>query len=272
MYDSDQNQGQRDSNGWGGRGHDHDRPAQNFRDGGQQRSYGNNNGGGGFQRGGGYQGGGGGGGFKGGGGGGFKGGFQRKEEPPSDKLYMPYAALGNENPPAHIIDLINKFAKELEDAGYTMRTGGMKGTEDLFEKAVSVLKEIHLPWRDFDQKESKFTYTPDNAKLIAARFQPGWDGLKPFIQTFLAKNVRVLMGKDLKSPVLFLITWSEDGAESAREKSAKTGNAGHGIAVASELRIPIFNLGRPESVQRLRAYLDQNKARAASQDNRSDDY
>jgi len=275
-----QQEGQGNSDGWGARGHDHGGSGN----GGYQQNrggggYGGGQGGGGYQpRQGGYQGGGGGGGqggfqrgnFQKGGGGGFnKGGFQRKEDPPSDELYMTYVGTGNDNPPPHVIDQINQIAKDLETRGYTLRTGGMKGCEDVFEKAVAARVEVHLPWRNFDNKDSKFTWTPENAKLIAARFQPGYEGLKPVIQTFLAKNVRMIMGDKLKSPALFMVTWSEDGAETAREKTIKTGNAGHAILVAAELKIPVFNLGKQGAMERLFAYLDQNKPREQVQQQQS---
>lgn len=202
---------------------------------------------------------GGGGGYNKGGGGGGNSNFKPPEPNPNAVIYKPYAAFGNTNPPQHVVEQIKQFARELETMGYTMRCGGMKDCEDIFENAVQHLKEIHLPFRDFDQKQSKFTYIHPDAKIVAGRYQVGFDGLKPGIQTFLAKNVRVLMGKDLKSPALFLITFSEDGASNLREKTARTGNAGHSIAIASDLQIPIFNLGHPDGARRLRAYIDAAK-------------
>ncbi len=241
--------------------------------GGQQGYRGNNNSGGGYNNGGGgyqKQGGGGyggGGGYNKGGGGGYQkqgggynkggGGFQRKEPEGPAELYMPYVGTGNQNCPPNIIDAIKRISEMLEKEGYTMRCGGMDGCEDFFEKATTK-NEIHVPWNGFNDKQSKFYFTSNHAKEIAGMFQPGYEGLKPAIQTFLAKNVRMIMGKDLKSPALFLITWSEDGAETLQEKSIKTGNTGHSVAIASALRIPVFNLGKPDAENRLKLYLNKN--------------
>lgn len=204
---------------------------------------------------------------KGGGGfnkGGFnKGGFNRgnwkkQEEDEGDPaLYKPYVISGNPNPPAEVVESITKIAKELEAKGYTVRLGGFDGIEDTVEKATTK-HEVHLPWRGFNEKESKFTFTPQRAKDIAKLFHPSFDGLKPVIQTFLAKNVRMVMGKDLKGPSLFAIIWSEDGAEKDSEKSFKTGNVGHLLSIANDLRIQVFNFGKPDAEARLRAFLDLN--------------
>lgn len=200
----------------------------------------------------------------GGGQGGGGGGFKRREPDPNPQLYLPYAVGGNKNPPQHIIEVMHRCAKKLESMGYTMRCGGMAGTEDVFEKATN-RNEIHLPWRDFDKKDSKLTFTPPEAKILASKFQPGYDGLPNPVQTFLAKNVRVLFGNNLKSPALFVIAWSEDGAETARERTPKTGDVGHMVAIATAMRIPVFNLGKQDGEHRLMEYLASSEQQA--QDN-----
>lgn len=190
-------------------------------------------------------------------GGGFKKNFRKPEElkPEDVVLYKPYTVTANKEIPDNVLENIKKIIKELEIKGYILRTGGMDGPEDAFEKSTSK-KEIYLPWRGFAEKESKFTYAHPAAKILAARYQSGFDGLKNFVQAFLIKNVRIVLGTETKSPSLFMIVWTEDGAESLSEKSVRTGNSGHAIAIASDLGIPIFNFGKPDAEQRLRKYLN----------------
>lgn len=170
------------------------------------------------------------------------------------ELYLPFVATGPRDAPASALSKMISFIEELETLGYTLRNGGRDGAEDLFEKSVK-RKEIHLPWKGFLDKDSKFTFTTDAARILASRFHPSYDNLKPVIQTFLATDVRMVMGKDLRSPALFLMVWSEDGAETLIEKTARTGNAGQAISVACALKIPIFNFGKSDAEQRLRTYL-----------------
>lgn len=213
------------------------RPNNGYNNNGGNRPAWNNNGGSGFQR----------------------NAFQRKPEFEGPvELFKPYAGTGNRETPPDVLEAFKRLAVELESRGYTLRTGGMEGPEDAFEKACKK-QEIHLPWKGFNDKESKYSFTTDQAKELAGKFQPGFDGLKPAMQVFLAKNARILMGKDLKSPCLFLITWSEDGAETLQERTARTGHTGHAIAMAATLKIPIFNFGKKDAEARLMQYLG-NKA------------
>lgn len=196
------------------------------------------------------------------GGGSYNGGgkptFQRKvwtpEELANVKLYKSVVITGNDNPPPVVQQVLQRLIPELENRNYVIRSGGMKGVENIVEELARNI-EVHLPWKGFDGKDSKFTFTTDEAKEFAKRYHPAYDQAKPVIQTFCAKNVRLMLGKDLKSPTQMLIIWSEDGVEHARERTAKTGLTGVAVSIATEIHIPVFNLQRPDAEQRIMAYL-----------------
>lgn len=187
----------------------------------------------------------------------FKKGFTPRQgpEPTEFRLYKPYVGTGNQSPPDSVKERIKVIAAELEKYGYILRTGGMDGTEDTFEKAAHY-KELHLPWRGFASKESKMTFNSGSSLGIAKLYHSNFDNMKQTVQAFLSKNVRLLYGNSLKSPALFLLCWTEDGAETMREKTNRTGPAGHAIAIALSMRIPVFNLGKEDAEDRLRQYLD----------------
>lgn len=173
------------------------------------------------------------------------------------RLYKAYYASGNRDAPDHILAKVNQLAKDLDEFGYTLRHGSMDGIEVAME-AGAKHKELHvpfLPWKEFDKKQVASYFNTDEVKALAEMFHPTWDGLKPVIQAFLSKNVRGILGKDLKSPVRFIVCWSEDGAEFSNEKTNKTGSVGHIIALASALKIPVFNYGKPDADTRLRQFL-----------------
>ena len=188
--------------------------------------------------------------------GGYQKNYQRRDEGPLDvQLYKAYVVTGNTDTPDFVIDRMVALVKELEVFGYTLRTGGLKGPDDAVEKVTQKL-ELYLPWRNFDEKDSKFYFNTPESLEIAKLFHTGWDSLKPAIQAFLAKNARMVLGEKLRSPALFIICWSNDGAETSKEKTSQTGNVGHVIAIASALHIPVFNFGKPDAEQRLRQYLE----------------
>jgi len=194
---------------------------------------------------------------RGGGGGGYQNNRQNQEpfDEANVRLYKAYAGTGNRDAPADILNTMKRLARELEEFGYVLRVGGMDGPEDAFE-AGARNSELHLPWQNFNNRQSKSYFNTDEIKCIAKMFHPTYDGLKPAIQAFLCKNVRQVLGKDLRSPVRFVLLWSEDGAESSARCNSKTGSAGHVISLAAAMKIPVFNLGTPDAEARLKFYLE----------------
>lgn len=248
----------RNDNGGGGnnggyQSRDNQRPAYQGGGGGWQRNGGGNNGGG-WQRGG-NNGGGGGWQRNGGGNNGGAGAWNKKADDGDLTLYKPYAVTGNQDFTPEIKTKLENLVKKLEGLGYTARTGGMDGIEKVVIDATKKI-ELHLPWRGFNDMESKFTYNSDRAFAVAKQFHPTFDTMSKGVQAFLAKNARLIMGDKMNSPALFLLCWTEDGVESVRNKTARTGFTGHPIAIASAIGIPVFNLGKPDTEQRLNFYLE----------------
>lgn len=169
-------------------------------------------------------------------------------------LYLPYAVAGNKDMPQEIVDRLVEVTKQLDAQGYTVRIGGTDPFEDAIEKVVKNI-EVHLPFRGFNNKESKFSYVSDRAKAVASMFHPTFESMSKGVQTFLAKNARLILGDRMNQPALFLLVWTEDGADNIKKRTAKTGFAGHPIAIASSLPIPIFNLASPDAERRLMQHL-----------------
>lgn len=180
--------------------------------------------------------------------------FNRPEETDMT-FYRPVAVFGNKDFPERLVPVLERMLEKLNKFGYTARCSGRDAIDAVVERNP-IKKEVHLPWKNFNEKNSPFTFTSDRARAVAKQFFPMYDGVKLGVQTFLATNVRVLMGKNVVSPALFAICWTEDGVESAKEKTSRTGFSGHPIAVASSLGIPIFNLEKPDAEQRFNFYLE----------------
>lgn len=246
----------------GGGGYQQNNNWQNRQGGGNFQRGGNNNwrGGGGFNRGGGNwqnrQGGGNN--YRQGGGGGNWQGQQRSQEPreiPTDvKIYKPYLISCNRGTPPEVHERIMKIAKELETLGYTARVGGVEGPEESVEKQYQT-HELYLPWKNFNEKMSKNTFNSPESLGIARDYHPAWESIKPAIQAFYAKNVRMVLGQDLHAPVIFSIVWSEDGVEHSKDRNARTGNVGHVIAVSTAVHRPVFNFAKPDAEKRLKQFL-----------------
>lgn len=181
--------------------------------------------------------------------------FSRKQEPPKDfVLYKPYVVTGNKDTPPSVLEDIRQLVKRLDGLGFIARTDGMDGVDIEVEKTTKNI-ELYLPWKGFNNKDSKLYYNDTTTMQAAKAYHPTFDNLKPVVQAILGKNARMVLGNKLNSNALFLLCWSEDGAELKKDVVARTGNVGHIILIANSIGIPVFNLGKEGSKEKINTYL-----------------
>jgi hypothetical protein len=216
----------------------------------------NNSGGGNYNKGG-YNGGAGG--FQkkpyGGGGGGF-----RRNDQDIDltnyTLYKPFSVICNDNAPPEILDRAKEVILYLINHGFTARASCVASSEkEILEFIPEDKVEVYIPWKDFDNRNSKFYFNDKVSQHIARMFHKAYDTLKGPIQAFLAKNVRMVLGEKAKSRSTLVIVWSEDGATDTSQITFKTGNVSHPIAIANAVHIPVFNLQDPDILLKVSGYL-----------------
>jgi hypothetical protein len=63
------------------------------------------------------------------------------------------------------------------------------------------------------------------------------------------------LGKDLNTPSVFVVCWTEDGCFHDNERTKETGGTGQAISVASDNDIPIFNLKLKPHRKRVKEWL-----------------
>lgn len=216
----------------------------------EQRSYGGgNNNGGGQQRQGGYQGGGGG--YnRGGGGGGYgggRGGFQQKEDVVSDP-YLPVVIYVEQEFPENVKEQLYQIASKLIGKRYTVRVSGIdKQFAERVMKLSDSKVELYLPWRNFNEMESKRTFNTLTAKHVASLNFAGWEKIPDAIKAFLAAQVRMVLGDRNNSPAMCVITWSPDGAAKHAEVTKETGRSGFMIKMSSNYGFPVVNIQKQSS-------------------------
>jgi hypothetical protein len=70
------------------------------------------------------------------------------------------------------------------------------------------------------------------------------------------RNVFQVLGGRAAEPTEFMVCWTPDGAERSSETSKKTGGTGTAIRIADAFGVPVFNLQREDTIQRLEEYLN----------------
>lgn len=171
-------------------------------------------------------------------------------------FYLPYLAIGNQDTPPEIVRQLADIAGRLKDAGYTARTTGKGAADEGVMITAGDKCEVHIPWKKFDGIDSKFNKVLPEALEMVKQYHGAFDSQKDSIKTIIGRGAHLVLGQDLRSPVRFVVCWSQDGLENAKDRSAKSGYIGIPVSIASSMKIPVFNLKNPDALRRLNEFLD----------------
>ena len=158
---------------------------------------------------------------------------------------MYFAGIGSRETPTNILQTMTRIAESLVNSGFVLRSGGAPGADSAFEQGCSreSQKQIFLPWKSFNGNCSTL-YPPFK---LASIIHPVYNKLSTKAQTLIARNMHQILGIGLDDPVDFVVCWTQDGCESEKTYSIKTGGTGSAIVLASRLDIPVYNLSNAGS-------------------------
>ena len=151
-----------------------------------------------------------------------------------------YAGIGSRETPRSILDIMTSCASRLEALNYTLRSGHAIGADTAFECNVHK-KEIFIA----DDA------TSDSIEL-ASQFHGYWDKCSSYAKKLHGRNSMILLGKNLDTPVRFVICWTKDGKD--------TGGTGLGIRIAEAYKIPVFNLYNYDTKIRLLEFISMKSS------------
>lgn len=153
-----------------------------------------------------------------------------------------YSGIGSRETPAIVLNKMTVISGILQDK-LIMRSGHAPGADSAFEAGVTNGNcEIYIPWKGFAGSKSELYTQSEEAFYIASQYHPNWKNLKEAVKKLMARNVHQVLGKDLKSPAAFVLCWTQDGCESHKTRSQRTGGTGQAISIASENDIPVINM------------------------------
>jgi hypothetical protein len=163
--------------------------------------------------------------------------------------YLPVAVYIDKDFPVEVKNKLIEYIHQLLARGYTIRVNA--DDKSLYEqlKNLGPNVEFYIPWKNFNDIDSKHYFNHEVHKKIAQEHFPAWDKVPDIIKSLLARNVRMILGDRLNSSMFFLLTWSEDGAVTSLDCSNKTGKAAFLIKVASRYKLPVFNIGNEKSLK-----------------------
>ena len=174
-----------------------------------------------------------------------------------------YAGIGARRTPKSIQLEMFKLASFLEKQDYCLRSGSATGADTAFESGVWGKAEIFLPW---DGYNNKFIGSGDDwgywikakrsreAYQLANKYHPNFDNLDPKVKQLMIRNVHIILGRDLQTPVDFVICWTKNGTLTGFDKDS--GGTGMALRLAKDVKIKIYNLKIPFTINKLKLELE----------------
>ena len=174
--------------------------------------------------------------------------YKKKQEDIPQDPYIPVAVFVDESFSEEIKNKIYNIISKLISKGVTIR---INGDNKEFVKRIQTLSskhvEVYIPWKNFNDFDSKHYFNTATSRTIAEINFPGWDKIPDTVKSFIARNVRMIFGDKNNSICLCIITWTQDGASKLSEITKDTGRLSNVIRIASKYYFPVLNLGKPNT-------------------------
>jgi len=150
-------------------------------------------------------------------------------------LSKTYAGIGSRKTPIDMQEKMTEIAERLSRSNYILNSGGAPGADTAFELGAS-RKQIFLPWDGFNgRKENGKDYiVPTYNQSLIELFHPKFHALRESARKLMSRNSYQVLGRDLTTPVDFVLCWIQDGNPS--------GGTGQACRIAKHFNIPVFNL------------------------------
>lgn len=146
-----------------------------------------------------------------------------------------YAGIGSRSTPPDALQLMERCAAFLNAVGFTLRSGGAEGADKAFERGCGDgSKEIFLPSQPVCLE----------SLVLASCIHPAWNNVGSYGKKCHARNCYQILGKDLKTPVDFVICWTPG--------SQPIGGTRTAIVLAKNNDIPVYNLASDLDVSNLK--------------------
>lgn len=153
-----------------------------------------------------------------------------------------FSGIGSRKTPQVILKHMTYICQQLYPT-HTCRSGGAVGADSACEAGAGDHKQIFLPYDGFNGRHIDDVYflnltgeIEKQARKMAEYYHPAWSRCSFDAKRFHTRNVAQVLGPDLKTPVEFVLCYTERGL--------LKGGTATALRIAKDHDIPIFNLGK----------------------------
>jgi hypothetical protein len=149
---------------------------------------------------------------------------------------MIYAGIGSRETPESVLKAFTILGKYFNYYGHILRSGGADGADLAFQGARTT-DDIFIPWKGFNNSLYEFQgIHPDAYNILNSILEPSHiSRLSQGALKLHARNVHQILGKDLNTPVDYVICYTTKGLVKGGTATA--------IKLANKLNIPVINVG-----------------------------
>jgi hypothetical protein len=176
-----------------------------------------------------------------------------------------YTGIGSREVPENVFEAMSTEAYHLAGKGYTLRSGGAKGSDSAFQwghecyysdiNAVITNQEIYIPWVNFKMEEYLSTSSniiPQHLNTacmeIAASVHPHWDKCSAGAKKLHARNVCQILGDGLFIPSDFVLFYAKE------VNGIVQGGTATAVNIARKFNVPTINMFYPDWSDKLEEF------------------
>lgn len=170
-----------------------------------------------------------------------------------------YTGIGHRDTPLKMRRVIVDISKKMNALHYHLRSGGAEGADSFFEVGAGTRKEIYLPWKGFNDSMSQLHTIRDEDMEKVEQWYNDYTPHRPFSEIkegarkLFTRNYYQLVGYDnTKSRYVFY--YGDENAE-----GTVMGGTGFALYMATQLKIPIYNVKDPEQYKKIVGIINREK-------------
>ena len=170
-----------------------------------------------------------------------------------------YAGIGSRKTPPPVLAKMELIGGFMARHGWTLRSGGAGGADQAFERGCYKAGGEKEIWNPRDEEVPIYNWAVD--EIRGCCWEKPFHKMIAFTRVLLARNAYQILGMDGKTPVDFVVCWSDN----PMKKGFQGGGTRYAVRLARYHGLTVFNLFQPNSneacpdaLQALRAYCRAN--------------